>query len=35
MMLDPQAVLPPILIRSAAEAGDREDRAVSRWAGPL
>jgi hypothetical protein len=35
MMLDPQAVLPGILIRSAAEAEDREAREVSRWAGPL
>ena len=30
--LDPQAVRPATLIRSAAEAGDRE---VSRWAGRL
>ena len=31
-MLDPQAVLPAIfLLRSAAEAGDRDDREVSRW----
>ena len=34
-VLDPQAVLPAILIRSAAGAGDHEDRELSRWAGPL
>ena len=34
-MLDPQAVLPAILIRSVAEAEDWEDREVSRWAGQL
>ena len=35
LVLDPQAVLPAILIRSESEAEDREDQEVSRWAGPL